>query len=197
MAKYKIAVTGGIGSGKTTVINIVRDFSYSVFSADNISAEALADDKIIKKIADTFGGDFLNKSLPDKKKLADLIFNDFSAKKKLEKIVHPYVMEKLNQSMKSAEGLFLFAEIPLLFETNMQNKFDRVLVVMKDKEERVKLVMQRNKLTEGEVLKIMDNQFDYLKLDTNAYTLIYNDGGLESLKFKVYAEIENLKKIYR
>ena len=184
----KVAVTGGIGSGKTSVLAILKNLGYKVYNCDESAKKALKNRKIIKSIKKQFPFAVTGVIFPrvNKKLLADKVFADEKARKQLEMITHPFIV---NDVIKKAEkeGGISFIEVPLLFEGGYQNLFDKTIVILRDKTERIKSVMERSNLTEQEVLARMNSQIEYDKKDFSNYIVIVNNGDKEQLEKDVLA----------
>lgn len=184
----KVAVTGGIGSGKTSVLAILKNLGYKVYNCDESAKKALKNRKIIKSIKKQFPFAVSGVIFPrvNKKLLADKVFADEKARKQLEMITHPFIV---NDVIKKAEkeGGISFIEVPLLFEGGYQNLFDKTIVILRDKTERIKSVMERSNLTEQEVLARMNSQIEYDKKDFSNYIVIVNNGDKEQLEKDVLA----------
>ena len=189
MEKKKIAITGGIGSGKSEVSKIIKSLGYEVFSCDEINAELLKKRKVLKQLKvlfpTTVKGFFRPKL--DKRALSSVVFSDKSALEDLNGLLHPLIMETLLSKMEKAKAKAVFSEVPLLFEEGYHDLFDSVIVVKRDKEERIKSVIKRSNLTKEEVIRRINNQIDYDKLDFKGLNIIVNDKDIDTLK-------ENTKK---
>ena len=118
----RIAVSGGIGAGKSTVIKLIKDEGYSVFSCDEIYKEILLDKEYVKIINETFEGVVKNGEI-DKRALANIVFNDDFARETLDALSHPRIMSRLLDKMGNCEEDLVFAEVPLLFEGGYENLF--------------------------------------------------------------------------
>lgn len=177
----KIAVTGGIGSGKTTVCNIIKDKGYSVFSCDEIYAELLNGGKFTADIVKEFGSDILNGSGGiDRKKLANYVFNNEEKLKILNAITHPKIFGEMFARAEKCDGVVFF-EVPLLFEGGYQKLFDNVIVVLRDKKSRIEHVKIRDNISEKEVEKRIDKQFNYSNVNFAQYYVIHNCGKIDDL----------------
>lgn len=198
MKKKIIAITGGIASGKSTFSAILRDLEQVVYDADKIYAEIIQDKSVVLKIYELLGinTDFLGDGPVyfDRKLIADAVFNDEELLQKLNNFTHKLVYEKISEIAKSSKEPFIFFEVPLLFESGGESLFDDVIIIMREKCERILGAMIRSNLTEDEVLKRMSAQVDYDNLDKSLHTVINNNEGLCSLKIKAEKVIDYYKK---
>ena len=189
--KFYTAITGGIGSGKSTVVRMIGKMGFPVFSADKIARDIYRDEKVAQEAAKLFP-DCFEGGVADRKKLAAAAFADVEKLKKLDAITHPAIMEKMFALAARAEGEFVFFEIPLLFEGGYEVLFDRVIVVMRDQRARLHAVRMRDGLSEEEILSRIKNQSIYEKIDLSGHTVIYNDGDLSSLQSKVTDAVQEI-----
>ncbi len=186
----KIAITGGIGSGKSTVCQIIKEYGYPVYSCDEIYNEVLTSPQLVKKLADEFGCGIISNGIINRKTLAEAVFSDREKLKKLNALTHPEIM---SLALKKMEGRALsFLEVPLLFENNFQNLFNGVIVVLRDFEARVKAASIRDGVEADEIKLRVKNQFDYDNFDFSEYNVIHNCGNLGNLRAKT---VEIIKKI--
>ena len=191
----KIAVTGGIGSGKSTVSEIIRGKGYPVFSCDQIYSELLTSKDFLKKLENEFDGVISSDGTLDRKRLSEIVFNNDEALKKLNAITHPEIMAAAKKKMERHEVSFL--EVPLLFENGFENLYDSVIVVLRDREERIKSVMARDGTSREKVTLRLKSQFDYDNSDFTKYYVIHNCGNLSNLEqntLNILKKIENDKK---
>ena len=181
MKQNKIAVTGGIGSGKSTVCKILKGKGFPVFSCDEVYAELLANGSILSELVKAFGTKILdgNGNL-DRKKTSQIVFADESKRQLLNKITHTKIFEEI---FRRAEGIndIVFFEVPLLFEGNYQGLFDNVIVVLRDKKSRVESLIERDGLTEEDIEKRIQKQYNYDNNDFAEYYVIHNDGNFTDL----------------
>lgn len=193
MRAFKIAITGGIGSGKTTVSQYVRSKGFNVYDADKIAAQIMSQADIKSKIIKTFCLHTDANGGYDKKELAHKIFNDKSQLKLLNSIVHPPTLKCIIEKMNESSGV-VFAEIPLLFESHTQNLFDHVLIVMRDVKSRIDSVISRSSLTRSEVEERIKNQYNYEKKPDIEHTVIYNDSDIASLNKQLDVFLSEIRK---
>lgn len=193
----KIAITGGIGSGKSLAGKYISEQGYDVFSCDEIYAELICDPNYINKIKEVFPS-AVEYGKINRKKLGELVFNSKDNKTLLDSIAHPLIMQTLEKQMNDTKGDLVFAEVPLLFENNFQENFDYVIVILRDLEKRILAVMQRNTLTRGDCLKRIAAQFDYdTANEKGAFPknciLIENNLDQAKLKEKILSTLEIVK----
>ena len=187
----KIALTGGIGSGKSTVLEILRAEGYPVFSCDEIYRNLQTDGAFLSQLEDVFQG-VVQDGVLNRRKLADTVFGDAEALKKLNTLTHPLIMQRLHSEMD--EYPIAFAEVPLLFESGRQGEFDGVFIVYRPIDERITAVCRRDNVSEAELLRRIKNQADYEKIIQEGHTVIYNDGNFVNLKEKVLSALEKITR---
>lgn len=190
----KIAITGGIGSGKSLATTALKEAGYFTLSSDAIVSELyekLEVRQILKGIFPTAVGDSPD-FLIDRKAVAKITFSNKEKHKELTDAITPLVFREIERLAKEKGGITI-AEVPLLFECGYQDDFDGVIVITREKEARIQSVINRSNLSREEVLKRMANQVDYETLDLSKYTVIKNDSSSLALKSKVLHAIENLK----
>ena len=192
--KLKIAITGGIGSGKSTVSSIIKELGYPVYSADEIYSELLRDQTIVKKCSDILGIKPLNldgKLVFDRTAASKIVFDNIKLRQKLNEYTHALVYEKMDSVFAAAAGDKIFFEIPLLFESGKEGDFDRVLIVVRDLGDRISSVVERDNVTKEKVEKIISSQYNYDILPEIKHTLIKNDD-ITRLYQRVKETVENL-----
>ena len=187
----KIAVTGGIGSGKSTVMKIIAGKGYPIFSCDEIYSQLTSDSDFLNILRHSFGDILNSDGTLDRKKLSEIVFNNPAKLAELDKITHPAIYKEMFRMADEAGGI-CFCEVPLLFESGAESLFDGVIIVMRNEEQRIKSVTARDKLPEQDVKKRISNQFDYNSADFAMYYVIHNNGDLSELKWQTE---EIIKKI--
>ena len=158
---FKLGVTGGIGSGKTSVCKVFDILNIPVFSADNEAAEIMEHDMgIIRNINLIAGKDLYSGGSLDKAELARLIFNDKTLLEKVNSLVHPVVIDHFIKWVLDQTSPYVIMEAAILFESGASKFVDRIATVVAPVEERVKRVIQRNKLSRDQVMERIRNQMD-------------------------------------
>ena len=157
----KIGVTGGIGSGKTTVCRVFNVLGVPVFSADAEARDVMDIDTGIMLRINTIAGKNLyeNGSL-DRTELARLIFNNEGLLEKVNALVHPIVFSRFREWEKKQDTPYVVMEAAILFESGAYKIVDRILTVVAPMEERVNRVIHRSNLTREQVMERMRNQMD-------------------------------------
>ena len=174
---FKVGLTGGIASGKTTVANLFSDLGIEIIDADEIahsitSKQGSAYNKIVKH----FGEDILgNDKKLDRKKLRTMIFNNSELKRDLEQIIHPEVYAIINQKINASQEPYQIIVIPLLIETSYQNFVDRVLVIDCSMETQLARLINRDDETMKNARKIIANQIERNERLKFADDIIEND----------------------
>ena len=182
----KIAITGNIGSGKSTFSRFAEELGFPVLKADDISKDQLYNDPKVKAlVVKEFGSKAFNNDQPDKKFLAEIVFSNPEKLNKLEQILHPRVNKVLQQEIKnlSKKHPVVFVEAALIYESDMENMFDYVVLVTSAKENRLK-----RKILTG----ISEDDFDRRELNQiaedekkkRADFIFSNDSSIEALKMK-------------
>ena len=190
-----IAVTGGIGSGKSTVTDIIRSYGYTVIDADRMSREMTSSGgSAIPYIREKFGHSFiLEDGSLDRAKMRDLVFRDPAMKVLLEKGTTKVVLAEIERIRKDKERggeKALFFDIPLLFETGTQDDYDAVWVVAADRDIRAARIMERDGIDQNMIDLIMGSQEDDDRKTAAADLVIYNNGTTEELEHSVEEALE-------
>ena len=157
----KLGVTGGIGSGKTSVCRVFSVLGIPVFSADLYAKEIMDDDQAIKtKLNNLTGKDLYESGSLDRAGLASLIFSNPGLLREVNSIVHPVVFNTFRTWAKQHTAPYVIMEAAILFESGAYSFVDRVLTVVAPLEERIERVMMRNKLTHEQVYQRIRNQME-------------------------------------
>ena len=188
----KIAITGGIGSGKSAVCRILKERGYPVFSCDEINRTLLSEKSYLDGLCALFPACVKDEKL-NKTALSALVFSDKEVLKTLNAYAHPRIAERLRRDMEGAEKT-CFAEVPLLFESGMTKQFDGAIVILRNKEERIRAVVARDGLTAERAEARMKQQFDYNGPLPDGCLVIENDGDEAALREKVDEALKALKE---
>ena len=182
----KIGLTGNIASGKTTAENIIKKFGYKVIDADEICHELLESDIYIitevKKLLENY--DIMDeKNNISRKKIGEIVFNSEILRKKLENILHPAVFDAIDKFFdENLNEKFIFVSIPLLFETNCEELFDKIIFISSGEKIRLKRLIKRNNLSESEAIaRINSQQSEKIKIDKSDF-IIYNNGNFDEFE---------------
>ncbi|MBP9882625.1 MAG: dephospho-CoA kinase [Chitinophagales bacterium] len=173
----KVGITGGIGSGKTTVCRIFEMLGIPVFYADTVSRNLVQQNpEVIAAIKASFGNGIYQDALLNTKALAKIVFNDPDKLRKLNSIVHPSVFRMFNEWIaKHAGYAYVLKEAALIFETNAHLTLDAVIVVTAPESMRIKRVMHRDGATETDVQQRMKQQMPEAEKRKQATFIIHND----------------------
>lgn len=179
----RIGLTGGIGSGKTTVANYFSSLAINVIDADEIVHKLSAPGQpCFSSITEYFGDDILNADgAINRQLLAEKVFKAETARKKLEAILHPAVRSAMQLAVQEVSSPYCILVIPLLVETGFTELVDRVLVVTADREKRIAWIKQRNGLNNDQIEAIMTAQASDEQRNKIADDIIENNDSLESL----------------
>ena len=182
-----LGLSGGIGSGKSTVAKILSSLGAVVIDADAIAREVLEPNQAgYQRAIEVFGESILDSDLRiDRKGLAELVFQNPEELAELEAIVHPAVVARVAQIRNSLpESTVVVYDTPLLFEKNMQGQFDKVLIVVTDSEYRKARLIERG-LEIADIEARIANQATDAQRQTIADFVIENNGSPEQLQDQV------------
>ena len=195
----KVAVTGGAGSGKTSVCNRLKELGVKVISADEMARKAVAPgSKALTKIIRYFGDTvLLADGTLNRKMLRRMITDDDDARLSLERFLHNEITKLIQKNVVYAEKegcRIVVIEVPLLFELGMKEKFDWVVVVSADKGLRVKRLMERDQTSRDEAQDLVNVQMpDELKIGQADY-VVWNEGSMKKLIASVDVLFKDLNK---
>ena len=180
-----VGLTGGIGSGKSTVINYFKELGITCYQADDEAKKLMNSDKgLIKKIKNSFGDSIYINSKLDRKKLSAIVFTDKKKLELLNSIVHPYVTRHFENFCKGLGDIYIIKEVAIIFEIGTQNKFDKIILVRAPKEDRVKRIINRDKCNRQDAINRINNQVaDDDKIDQCDF--IIDNINLEEISNKV------------
>ena len=158
---YKIGITGSIGTGKTTIANIFALFKIPIFNADQEIKKILKKKSVIKKLKNKWPS-IVTKYHIDKLKLKNIIFSNNNEKKKLEKLLYPYLeIESKKFEKTNHKECILVYDIPLIYETRSEKKYDKILLAYCDKKVQRERVITRDKISDSLFEKIIASQLSF------------------------------------
>jgi dephospho-CoA kinase len=198
-----IALTGGIGSGKSSVANILAELGAAIIDTDEIAHRLTAAGQPgARAIGEHFGAQYLTADgALNRDRMRELVFADPHAREKLENLLHPMIRAEVDAQMsaeadaaQSARAPYIVIVVPLLIETGAYRSLARrVLVVDCDERQQVARVIQRSGLTDEAVRAIMANQVSRMQRLQRADDIVHNDGDLATLR----SSVEALHRQYR
>lgn len=180
----KIGLTGGIGSGKSTVAEFFSNLGITVIDADIIAHQLTQSGSDgFKEIKQLLGEEFITKDGKlDRKKIAQTIFSNPSKKMALEKILHPKIKQRMLREIEQAKSShYIILAIPLLFESDFTDLVDRIIVIDADDDLRIKRTQLRDDRTEEQIKDIMSHQLDREHRLQQADDILNNNGDLKDL----------------
>lgn len=193
--RFSVGLTGGIGSGKTTVADMFAARGAAVIDTDQIAHRLTAPGGIaIPEIRTCFGSAFLTSDgALDRAKMRAHVFADPSARERLEGILHPLIRAETEHAAQQAQGLYLMFVVPLLVESaSWEDRVSRVLVVDCAEQMQMQRVMKRSSLTESQIHEIMAAQATRQQRLAVADDIISNDGDV----FDLLPQVDRLHRLY-
>ncbi|VXA97756.1 MULTISPECIES: dephospho-CoA kinase [Chryseobacterium] len=179
-----IGLTGGIGSGKTTVAKFIEDFGFPVYYSDDRAKDIVNDNDDLKvKIKELLGDESYDKNgLYNRKFVAEKVFNNKELLQSLNEIIHPAVRLDFEDWVKKQTKYLIFKETALLFELKLHKQCYRSVLVTAEDNIRIKRVMDRDGKTYREVQSVMEKQMPEKEKIKLANYIIYNNTNLDDLK---------------
>ena len=200
-----IGLTGGIGTGKSTVSQILRKKKFPVIDLDTISHEVIKIPKVIEKIVENFGkevlensGNFENENNAiriSREKLGKIIFENKEKRLLLNSIMHPEILHTMREQISKYKknNKIIFVEIQLLFEVQWEKEFDYILLISAKKSTQIRRILERDKRSEIDALNIINSQLSLDEKKKRSDFVIENDGNIEELKEKIDKFLEYLE----
>lgn len=196
--KMIIGITGSIGTGKSTVSNYLISKGYSVVDADKISKGAYnIGSNGYKAILEVFGVEILNSNGEvDRKKIKKIVFDNSNMLQRLNMAIHPIIINEIEKEieilLESQNVVFLDA--PLLIETELHKKVNKIIVVICDKNEQINRIIKRDKITADMAISIINSQMSIDEKLKFADYVVYNNSTIENLYSQVDEIILEIKK---
>jgi dephospho-CoA kinase len=171
-----IGLTGGIGSGKSTVAKLFEIIGCPVFYSDEVAKEIYFDKTLIPQIIALLGKEaYFSETEIDKKFIGSKIFSDTNLLHKLNSILHPAVIERFKKFTKNYNGKLIIKETALLFEAKLEAQVDKIILVAANDELRINRVMKRDGLSKEEVLSKISAQLPQAEKIAKSDFVIYNN----------------------
>jgi dephospho-CoA kinase len=201
-----IGLTGSIGSGKTAAAEYLRSLGAYIIDADIEAREAvLPGTEGARRITERFGCEvFHSDGTLDRKKLADVVFSNGNGRKALNDILHPIIIERMfrqaEERLRKFPGSTVILVAPLLIETGMHDKVDRVWLITADDKTRIGRIMRRDGCSREQALKRLASQMPDEEKRQFAHTVITNGGNIDQLHNELrraFCELSSLPQQYQ
>jgi len=156
-----VGLTGGIGSGKTTVANLfAQNYNIEIICADKIARAVGMEPEVIEQIAKVFGHHIVKNGQLNRKALRQIISTDIKAQQKLNAIMHPIIRQRLVEKTQQSQSIYTLVDIPLLDKKTLAfySYLNKVICVLAPLQARIKRVMQRDNQTKIQVTSLIDKQ---------------------------------------
>lgn len=187
----KIAITGGIGSGKSTLTNILKEMGYPVFDADQCVAELyINDSELIEHFKQLFP-EVVDQNGINKDKLRHYLIKHPYALKNVEHHVHPRVLNEFTKFVQNSSSEIVFGEIPLLFEANWQEHFDEVWCVYASQDTIIERLTNKRSLSKETIQSMLNWQMNPQKKCALSTFVLYNDKEIDYLKQQVIQRLKS------
>jgi dephospho-CoA kinase len=188
MSNFVVGITGGIGSGKTTVTDLFAKYAIEVIDADVIAREVVEPGTpALKAIINKFGQSVLDESDSlDRAKLRSLVFNDIEVKNWLNQLLHPAIRRQMLLQTQQAKSDYCLLSVPLLVENKLNEQVDRVVIVDVDEPTQLQRTLLRDKTNEKQIRTIMSAQATRQQRLEVADDVIDNNGGTDALFKQVF-----------
>lgn len=188
-----IGLTGGIGSGKTTIANYFMAAGIPVYIADEAARKIMQSEEIIEEIKKTFGAAIFESTILNREKLAQIVFNNPEKLKLLNAIIHPAVKKHFRHWILDHKNApFIIYEAAILFESGSYKDCDKIITVTAPMESRIQRVIQRDNSSRDQVLKRINSQWnDDQRIAKSDYVI--ENVSLENAKLEVDKILKILK----
>lgn len=190
----KIAVTGGIATGKSAVAEYLKKKNKFVLCADEIYAGLLVSNKkLCDKIAGRFGSEMFTNGILNRSALGKIVFNDKKKLQILNKISHPFIKKKISELLKERKNeSTVFITIPLLFESKMENEYDAVITVYCNKNQQIARLVKRNGYSIADAKRRINSQLPINEKKAKSDFIIDNSHTLKNTHKQIDIIIEKI-----
>lgn len=183
----RIGLTGGIGSGKSTVCRLFAELGIPIIDADAIAHGLVAPGQpALVQLTAAFGSDILDPhGALNRAQLRERVFNNETERLRLESILHPLIRQRMHEQLATSHTAYVIIAIPLLLEKHWQDEVDRILVIDADEQLQIDRTTKRDGISSGTVRRIMHTQVSRHERLAAADDIIHNNGGPEVLQAQV------------
>jgi len=189
-----IGLTGGIASGKSSVVKTLNELGIPVVDADFLARQVVAPgSRGLDMIVEAFGSDILLDGALNRKKMRDLVFSDTKALETLNGITHPLIRQAIVAALdayRASERALAVLDAPLLLENKLTYLVDEVWVVALDQDQQVRRLIARDKIDTDQAMAIIKRQMPLEEKLKSAQVILDNNGSLEDLKQQVVSLVE-------
>lgn len=185
MRKIIIGITGSFGSGKTTVSKIFAKLGVAVINADNLCHDFLNSPKLKSKILKIFGS-------TNRKKIGKIVFNNKALLKKLEKILHPCVIQEIKNKVRKTNKKLIIIDAPLLIESGLNKFVDKVIVVKTNYSNQIKRIQRKTLLSRNQIIKRIKLQMPLKEKIKFSNYVVDNNGSISNTEKQVKKILQNL-----
>ena len=191
----KIGLTGSIACGKSAVSQYLRELGYFVADADAISRSLTAPGgRALPLLREAFGDGIFDGDVLNRRRLGDIVFGDADRRAQLNAILHPLILSTFQAELEAhdAPDALVFGDVPLLYECNMAQMFDRLMVVSAPSETQIARLLSRDGLSREDAERRIDAQMPLAQKCALADAVINTDGPMENTRAQVRALIDSI-----
>ena len=191
----KIGLTGSIACGKSAVSQYLRELGYFVADADDISRSLTAPGgRALPLLREAFGDGIFDGDVLNRRRLGDIVFGDADRRAQLNAILHPLILSTFQAELEAhdAPDALVFGDVPLLYECNMAQMFDRIMVVSAPRETQIARLLSRDGLSREDAERRIDAQMPLAQKCALADAVINTDGPMENTRAQVRALIDSI-----
>lgn len=189
-----VGLTGGIGSGKTTIAKLFEILNCAVFYSDNVAKELYFDETIKKRVIKLLGKEsYLSDKQINKEYISSKIFSDQSLLLQLNNIIHPEVIKTFKEFKIKHAGKIVIKETALLFEAKLEFEVDKIILIVANNDLRIQRVINRDNLSRNEIIKKLNSQLPQEEKISKSDFVIYNDETefVITQALKIYNQLKN------